>query len=177
MATILDVGLIKYFVPVFTFVFVWLIMFMLLSKVKIFGDNKNLNSFFSFIVAVLFMFVGPAWKIVSIMTPWFVVLFILIIFMLLIFMVLGVESSKIIETAWDNAALFWVLFFVGLAIFGYALSQMYGEEIQSVYGGEEEGEGATGLAGDIFKIIFHPKILGIVLILVIAAQAMRLLSQ
>ncbi len=175
MATILDLGLLNYFVPIITFLFVWVILFALVEKAGFFGDNKNINAFFTFLTAMLFMFISPAVELIRVMTPWFVVLFIFIVLMMLLFMVVGIEASTLTEFVWGNSALLWILFIVGLGIFGYALSTMYGEQIQDVYAGDSD-EGGIGLAGDIFKVIFHPKLLGVMLILVIASQAIRLLS-
>ncbi len=170
----LDVSVLSYFKPIFVFLFVFAILYAILEKTKIFGGAKGVNSLVAFVLALLFI-ISDLVDVIDIATPWFTILFIMIIMMVLVFMFVGVKPETISAT-FEQTWLVWTLVLVMFAIFGYALSQVFGSQIQAIYAGDTATAG-KGIGFDVGRIIFHPKILGVILIIVIAAQAVRLISK
>ncbi len=171
----LDISIIAFFRPIFVFLFIFAVLFAILEKTKIFGSTKGVNSLISFVLALLFLISSDLVEVVNIITPWFTILFIMILMMILVFMFASVKQETIAET-FKQTWFVWILVLVMFGIFGYALSQVFGSQIQAIYGGTE-GAAGKGIGFDIGRIIFHPKILGVILIIAIAAQAVRLISK
>lgn len=169
----LDISIISFFRPVFIFLFIFAVLFAILEKTKIFGGTKGVNSLIAFVLALLFI-VSDLVDVIDIVTPWFTILFIMILMMILVFMFAGVKQETIAET-FQQTWFVWILVLVMFVIFGYALSQVFGAQIQAIYGGGTAA--GKGIGFDIGRIIFHPKILGVILIIAIAAQAVRLISK
>lgn len=179
MASLIDMGILNYFAPVFVFLLIYGIIFALLTKVKFFGDNKGTNALISFAIAFLFVLTPELLDVVKIITPWFTILMIFVLLLVLLFLFVGVKETDV-AAAFKDKALFWVLIIVGLAIMMYALTQVYGVQINQIYAGEnatiDGAEGASGLNQEIGKLVFHPRVLGALLLLFIAAQAVRFIA-
>ena len=174
MATALDLGLIEYFVPFFVFTFVAVVIWALLEKTGFFGKKHWANALISFCVAVLFIVVPEVSEIVTLITPWFIILLIFLLFLILMFLFMGVDASKVAGVFGENPTVFWAVFIVSLGIFGYAFTQVYGEQIHDITAGEDSGE--TDLSQTIGAILFTPKVLGMVFLLVMAAFVVRFVS-
>lgn len=176
MASILDIGLLDYFVPVFIFLFIFGILFALLEKVKIFGENKGLNALISFAIAFLFVLTPDLPGVVKIITPWFTIMFVFVIMIVLLFMFVGVKEGAVAE-AFSERSMVWIVVIICLIILVYALTQVYGARIQSInVEGNATVEGAPSMTSQVGKIIFHPRVLGMLIMLLIAAQAIRFLA-
>ncbi len=175
MASVIDIGLLDYFVPVFVFLLIFGIVFALLEKVKLFGTNKGLNSLISFAIACLFILTPELMKVIKIMTPWFTILFVFVIMIVLLFMFVGIKEESI-SVAFQDRSLIWIIIILSLTIFAYALTQVYGSQVQTVYAGENVTSEQGNLMGQVGKIVFHPRVLGMVILLLIAAQAVRMIT-
>lgn len=174
MASILELGLLDYFAPVFVGLLVYAIIYALLEKTKIFGDNKGTNGVIALAVALLFLLTPDVLGIVKIITPWFTILFIFLIMIVLLFMFVGVKQDQV-AAAFSERGTVWIIIMICFVILFYALMQVYGEQIHSIYAGEG-GTADSSLSQNIGKIIFHPRVLGMLLILVISALAVRFIS-
>jgi len=155
MASILDIGILDYFTPVF-------------------GENKGINSLIAFAIAFLFILTPDIIGIVKTMTPWFMILLIFLLMIVLLFMFVGVKEEGITK-AFTEKSVVWVIIVLSIIIFAYAMTQVYGSQIQTIYAGENV-TGPEPVTKQVGKIIFHPRILGVVLLLIIAAQAVRLIT-
>lgn len=173
MVSLLDLGLIQYFAPAFTFFLILIITWAILEKTSLLGDNKAVNWIIALCMAVLAMLVPGLSDVIQIMTPWFIVLFIFMILLVVIFLFMGVKGDTLAGVFGKNTFVIWVVVIVSLAIVGYSFMQVYGESIQSLTNPEDaEGD----LNATIGQILFHPKIMGMVLILVIAGLIVRFVS-
>ena len=175
MATLLDFGILDYFVPIFVFMLVFGILFALLEKTSIFGKNKGLNGLISFVVAFLFILTSDLVNFVRFFTPWVVMLFIFLVMIILLFMFVGVKAEAI-AGVFSDRGMVWIIILLFLTIFIYAMTQVYGESVHSIYGGESAEDQGSGLSQAIGKILFHPKMLGVAVMLFIAAQTVRLIA-
>lgn len=174
MATILDVGIIEYFMPVFVWIFIWALLYAILDKVNLFGDSKALKLLISFSLSMLFLMTQNLMRLVSVITPWFVVLLVAVLFIMLFFMFVGAKGEQISGVFTERTTV-WIILIVLLTIFAYGITQVYGTDIHTIYGGE--GADDSGNLNDaIGRILFHPKMLGAVFILIVAAQAVRLIA-
>ncbi len=177
MATILDIGILNYFTPVFVFFLVFGVLYALLSKTNIFGDNKGLNSIVAFALGLLFILTPELMKLVSIFTPWFILLFIFVLMIVLLFLFIGVNEETVVSV-FSERSMVWIIVIVAVTIFIYAMTQVYGTQIHEIYGGANNvtDVASSGLNENIGKILFHPRILGVIMILLIAAQVVRFIA-
>lgn len=173
MATPVDIGLLSKFAPVFVFLFVFFILYAILTKTKILGGAKEVNLVVSFVLAILFMLTPGVGQVVISVTPWIFILFFLIIVIVTLFLFVGVKDSSI-ANVFQESSIVWFLVIVILLIFGFVLSQVYGPFVQGLSGQDVSKQGITY---DIARILFSSRLLTTALILVIAAQAVRLIAK
>ncbi len=175
MASFLDIGILDYFAPAFVFLLVFGVLFALLEKTKVFGEKTGINSLVAFAISLLFLLTPDLVGIVKVITPWFTILFIFVLLIIMLFLFVGVKESAVAE-AFSERGMVWIILLVAFIIFFYALTQVYGAQIQTIYGGAGESTGDSNVAQQVGKIIFHPRILGMIVLLLIAAQAVRFIS-
>lgn len=169
MATILDVGALNYFAPVFVFILVFVLVYAILLKTHLLGDNKGLISVASFVIALLFIITQAATEFVQLVTPWFVVLIIVSMCFLLIFMFLGVSPGTIAKAVTSESYV-WLILVILIVLLGLALTKVVGPGIAAITQGEDAEAGFMTTVG---QILFHPKILGVLFILLVASFAIR----
>lgn len=171
MATVLDTGLLRFFLPIFSFLLVLAISYAILEKTNIL-KNHNVNIAAAFAIAVLFLFTPSAIKLIQLTTPWFIVFLIFLMIMFMTFMFLGVKDEQI-NSVIAYPSVYWTIIVVILGIFLFGMTQVFGGEVQAIFGGGDTSGG--GVVVDVGKIIFHPRMLGAIFILLIASQAIRLI--
>lgn len=174
MASFLDIGILYYFAPAFVWLLVFGVLFAILEKTKIFGEKTGINSLVAFSISLLFLLTPDLVSIVKVITPWFTILFIFILMIVLLFLFVGVKDTEI-AGAFSERGMVWIILLIAFVIFFYALTQVYGAQIQTIYGGAEV-VGEPNVSQQVGKILFHPRVLGMVILLVIASQAVRFIS-
>ena len=185
MATPLDVGLLQKFDVIFPFLLILVFAFIILTRISWFKENKAIAFIISFTLAVLALFNPVVVKTINMMAPWFVLLF---IFMLLVFMAyvaFGVKEETIIETITTGEYAkdfgYWILaivLIIGLGSLSTVISQEKGFQPLTT---EENAtvvvpEGAGAEEAGFWETLFHPKVLGLVLILLIALFTIQRLA-
>ena len=178
MATFLDVGILEYFVPFFVFMFVLVVLWALLEKVNFFTNNKFANLAIAFALASLFIVIPELTTIVALATPWFIILLIFLLLLILIFIFMGVDPKFIASVFGGdkpNLLVVWTVIILCLGIFGYAFTQVYGEQIHNITAGEST-DGSGDLAQSVGQILFTPKVLGMMFLLIMAALVVRFVS-
>ncbi|MFZ5955565.1 MAG: hypothetical protein ACOYT4_03995 [Nanoarchaeota archaeon] len=83
MVSQVSLASLNYFLPIFSFLFVFIMIYALLAKTKIIGDNQFVNLFLSFILAVFFILNVSLVEFVQFNLAWFVV-FIICVFMIML---------------------------------------------------------------------------------------------
>ncbi len=78
-----DITGLYFFMPVFSFLFVFVVVYAVLAKTKILGDEK-VNLLVSFVMAIIFMNFSSMQLYVETVLPWFVVLLVCVFLILLI---------------------------------------------------------------------------------------------
>ncbi len=172
MATILDTTLIRFLLPVISFLLVLVISYAILEKTNIL-KNKSVNAAAAFAIAVLFLFTPEAISLLRLTTPWFMIFLIFLMIVFMTFMFLG-ASEKQMNWVLAQPSVYWTILVIIIGIFIFGMTQIFGEQVQAIFGGDGNGQD-DGLAVDIGRIIFHPRVLGAIFILLIASQAIRLI--
>jgi hypothetical protein len=114
----LNISGLLFFMPILSFLFVFLIIFALLTKTKVVGESKFVLVLISFIISIIFMSFSSAELYVRTIIPWFVILMVIVFLVLLIAMF----STK----AWDKIftpAFAWVI--VGVLILMFLIAAIY----------------------------------------------------
>jgi len=88
-----DVTAITYFAPLIAFLLVWVVMFAVLNKFEVLGENKFIQTFVSLLIAVIFVSVAGVREYVLTVTPWFAVLIISVLFILALTGFVGTTES------------------------------------------------------------------------------------
>jgi len=195
MATFLDLGFLDYFSILFVFLFVLFTVYGMLKYTKLFGDNEGLYAIIALAVAALFVLFKPAREIFIIASPWFVILFVFIFFVMIAMSFIGVGGGNIgkelSKSRYYRTVVYWIIA-IGIIIMMYSFSQVIGQDVGPYLGNESDDtntvsrtgdnlRGDSGVGTDDFNTnlgatIFHPKVLGLLVILLIASFSIRLLS-
>jgi hypothetical protein len=198
MASLLDVTLLSHFSEVFVFLFIFVLVYAVLKLTKVLGNDSGLIGLLSISAAFMFMFSDKAIAMVTFMVPWFTLLAVFIMLIVLNYRILGGEGeviSSLIGAKKHKMVVYWIVI-IGIVIVLMALGKNYGqsvgpyldEEGNTVYrnasspiesvSGIGDGYRGTGSVdtGDfetnLGATLFHPKVLGMVLILIIASFTM-----
>src|SRR3989338_6641222 len=96
---ILDFSWLVYFMGVFGFFFISVVIYAVLSKTELLGDNKPVNLFVAFVFAIIFITFSPGVEYVGAIVPWFVILFI-VLFMLMVLVALSQKEVDKFMKPW-----------------------------------------------------------------------------
>ena len=108
----IDLSGIFLFMPVFSFLFVLLIVYSVLSKTKVLGESNGVNLSVSFIMAIIFMSFSSLDFYVRTIVPWFMVLLVCIFLVMLI-----AGFSGKIEDIFGKHLLGWISVIILVGIF------------------------------------------------------------
>jgi len=111
----IDISGIYFFMPVFSFLFVFLIVYAVLAKTKILGDSGFVNLLVGFIIAIIFMSFSSLELYVKTVVPWVVVLLICVFLVLLIAGLSTKDLEKIMTPTFG-----WVI--IGILILVFLIS-------------------------------------------------------
>jgi len=184
MATLLDIGLFQSSGALFPFLFILVLTYAILAMTKLFGDNKAIYALIAFALAIMTIVSPIAVKTINKMAPWFVLLFIFSIFVILAFMTFGVEQStikKIITGDGHSSTFFYWVIALALIIGVGSLASVFSEErgfqaLSEADGGNATAEPVQDEGTGFFATLFHPKVLGMALLLLIAMFTVRNLA-
>lgn len=164
MATILDVGavdILRYFLPVFTFIFVFVILYAILDKTGILGKNKALNTIISLIIALTVLFSGSAVDLINFVAPWFAVIIVisLLAILLLSFYLKQGDNLKL-----GPVPVLAMVF--GAIVIMLGITQVFGP-VFTPYAEGADPDWTT------LRTLFHPRIIGAFFILLVATFAIK----
>lgn len=192
MATpVLDVGLLGFFRPILTFLLVLTVLYGLFQYTKFLGDNKIIHTFLAFLIAIFAAFLSSTSSgMIEYLVSNFTILFIFIILIMLAYMTLGASHSDFAGVLKKYPGVQWTVAIIVIIIALGALSNAFG---QKALGKDQEPDqeqpstvdpetGATGSTStndfntNLKNTFYHPKVIGIIFVLLIASFAVRLLS-
>ncbi|HLD79046.1 MAG TPA: hypothetical protein VJA18_00630 [Candidatus Nanoarchaeia archaeon] len=179
MATPLDLGLLGVVDFIFPFLLVWAFMFAMLQKTKIIGDAMVVNALIATVAGFTVLLSRTVVDLINFMIPWFAIAIIFFILLLLLFMIMGYKEIN----AYQDPGVRWVLIAVGILIafaaFGKVLGQSLLEQAAQpteVQAGDGGGVASESFQQSIFLTIFHPKVLGLLIVFAIAVFTVALMS-
>ena len=132
MVTPLDIGLLKNFQIVFPFLFIFCIVYAILSYTKVLGDNKAIQAMIAVVLAFMSLFSDLVVETINISAPWFVLLIIFLVFVMMGIMTLGVKEGDImsvIKSHEYNFITWWIVALVIIIVAGslsHALTEKKG---------------------------------------------------
>lgn len=183
----LDVGFLGYFSPIFVFILIFTMVYGALQFTKLLGDNKILHAGIALVIAIIFLFSASAITVITFIAPWFTLLFIFIIFILIAYKLFGATDDQIKTVITKASALQYTILALAIIILLLGLGAGFGQELlgysadisESRDAAVEAVEGGTATGSyqqNLVATLFHPKILGMILILVIAAFTIRAMT-
>jgi predicted membrane channel-forming protein YqfA (hemolysin III family) len=170
MATFLDVTALQAFSKVFVFLLVVIAVYAVAAKSKAFGDATWIAWIVGIILGVFILMSNLLIGVIQTIAPWFAVVFIFVIFITMSSKVFGATSVDLDQYKWVLFVVVVIIFIVG--------SLSYIRQNTSVPGDLDED-------GDEIKdesylttqnFIFHPKIMGVIFILLVAIFTVALLA-
>lgn len=184
MATVLDVGLLNYFSVIYPFLIVFAIVFALLQKTKVIGESMGINALLAVVMGILVVISKTATEMINFMAPWFVVVVIFLVLMLFVFQTMGAKDADIASAVKDKAV-YWTLIGIALVILVAAFGKVLGQSLTEA--SVQSGEGALNVTGEggvatgdfqqnVYATLFHPKVLGLMVLFAIAIFAVAFLS-
>ena len=188
MATVIDVGFLNNFAEVFMFLLIFAVLYGALTKIDFFklGDKgKGLHAIIAVTVALLTLISGNVTAMIGTMVPWFFVLFLFIILMIISAMLFGVSNDQMAKVIGKPEAFSWIIIF-GAIILLFSLGAGFGQQLLEEQpgvndNGDDDSNGGIGTTGgdsfggevttntgtyesDLVRTIFHPKVLGLMLL-------------
>lgn len=182
MATILDLGALKAFDKVFTFILVTVLIYAFLSKTAYFKDERRVfAAIIALVVGVLTLTSNLIIQTVNLMAPWFVLLIIFAMFMMLAFMLFGFsleDIKKFIESGNFGVGnwVMWLVVIIGIGSLVFVWDQQagFGELTQGNVSAEQAVQAEEF---GFWQTLFHPKILGMALVMLVAFFTIKYMSE
>jgi len=193
MASPLDLGLgmINQFSIVFAMLFVFVLLYAVLGKTKVLGDNKNVVAIIAFVVAIMLLMAPNVSKVITTIAPWFVLMFIFMVFIIIGAKLLGATDDDVRTaiTGNRNSALWWIIILSAIILIA-GLGKVYfspgamgddNDDRPTVYleNGTTVIRGEVGTEGEsaLWATIFHPKVLGFIVIMLVGVFAIVQLTR
>jgi heme/copper-type cytochrome/quinol oxidase subunit 2 len=183
MATFLDVGLLNYFSSIYPFLFVLVLVYALLQKTKALGESIGTNATVAVAAALMTMLSQTLIDVINFMIPWFVVMIIFLVLVILVFQLFGAKESDL-TSAMKDKSVYWTLIGIALVIMVAAFGKVLGQSLTeaSFQTGDntvnvtEGGVATPSFEANIYATLFHPKVLGLIIMFGIAIFAVAFLS-
>lgn len=192
MATFLDISILGNFVSIFTFLLVFVIVYGMLELFKMFGDgHKGLHAIIALAIAFIVIFSKGVVAVIQTFTPWFTILILVIFFILFAVRMFGATDKDIRDELTSGSTITtWIIIFT-VVILLFSLGAGFGQD--SLVQGQGGGTSTTNSSGNttveagstgstsnfnqnLYNTLFHPKVLGLILIMLLAVIAMLFLT-
>ena len=178
MASPLDLGILQLFDFIFPVLLVWAFVFALLQKTEVVGKSMGINAIIASATSLTILLSRTAIDLINFIIPWFAIAIIFFVLMVLLFMVMGAKDV----TAYKQTNVQWILIAVGILIVVAGFGKVLGQSVleQSAQTGDVI-EGQEAVAGsdfqqNIYATLFHPKVLGLLVVFAIVVFTVALIS-
>lgn len=159
----LDTTLLQSLTPIFLFILVFVFLYAALIKTKLFGDKAGINGLIAFSMAFLFIIFPFLKDILFEAFPWIIIIFFCIATILTIQIFMGYKPESIVKWMSDNSFGL-VITLIVVFIFIVSLAKVFSDPAaQESFGGIVR----------IRDTLINAKMLGAVLILLVAAKVMH----
>ena len=186
MVEFLEIGLLEYFSIIFPAILIFVLVFALLQKIKILGDNKAINALVAIALAFIVLLSRNILSIVNFAAPWFVIFFVFMVLLLTVFKLMGASDENIAGVIRGDKVVQWTIIAISLIIVVAAFANVYGQRLLPYTLEEnitvtEEGEvistATPSFATNVMAVFFHPKVLGLIFILLVAVFTIALITK
>lgn len=200
MASILDVGLSNFFIPIFVFLLVFVGLYALLEKTKILGDNKGIHAIVAFVIALIVTISKPITNFLIFVIPWFFILILILLVFIFIGKMFG-KTDKDVQWAFTygtkSPVVTWVVICCAIIIV-VGFTNLGGQELLEQNPEYQPGSNATmnpagtGSSGVIsdenldtatpeyeknaLATLIHPKVLGMIVLIIVGLASILLLT-
>lgn len=144
--------------PIISFLFVFILMYALITKTELLGKNNAVALMLSFIVAIFFIVNVQVVELVNLNVSWFVVFFVCLFLILMMLSFTGKDALKAVA---ENKGVAWGLFAVLVIVFVFASSSVFNWVIN----------------WDLVRSWFDESWFGMVVLLVVAGIVSAVLSK
>ena len=179
MASVLDLGLLQYFGVIFPVLLIFVLVYAILQKTKFVSEFIGINATIAVCAAIMAALSESVIALIVFVSPWFILTFILVLLFLLVMKTFGTTDAQILDVVSKDSAVTWVILGISIIIIFAGLASIFGQDLvdQSQSISEDGGTGASGdFQSNIFETIFHPKILGVLVLFGICVMAIALLT-
>jgi len=169
MATPLDIGLLRQFDVLFPFLFIVTVVYALLVRMDFFKNN-TWAAVIAFALAMVTSFSPIAVSAINYMAPWIVLVVVMLVLILLAVTAVGATHENIVAVITDKDydyiifIIIGVVLLIGLGSFAKAVSDAGGFGVPVDASAQEIA---------FYNTIFHPQVLGLILIMIIAFFTMN----
>ncbi len=167
----IDVSWLGFYMPIFGFLFVFVVMLAILLKTEILGDNVFTNSFVSFIFAIIFITFSPGIDFVSTIVPWFAILIIALFFVL---MIVGFSQKDVDD--FMKPWLAWVFIVLLIVVFLISAIVVFHPVLEPYLPGTVD-DGGNDFLNSVADFFYGEQFLGGLLLLVVAVAASWLIGK
>jgi len=165
MANVFDLGLLSQFSDIFVLVLIFAVLFGILQVTNPF-KNQGINALVAIAITVLLGTTGGTTEVITGLLPWFVITGIFMVFLFVLLNFVGVPLQETVLSG--GAGMWWV--FIPLII-GLVIALVAGGPFSKADPGVEPTPGQA-----VLNLITEPKILGFILIMVIASITVTLMA-
>ncbi|MDP7199123.1 MAG: hypothetical protein QF486_05920 [Candidatus Woesearchaeota archaeon] len=183
MATLLDIGLLKGLSGIFPLLLIFAVMYAVLTRLDFFKEKQVLAAIISIVLAFTGLFSPLVAKTIMRASPFFVLVFIFSVFAIMVYGAFGIEQSSMISTItgekWGSTFGLWMLaliLIISIGSFSSVLSEEQGF-LDLTEGNQSVNVGAAGSEqAGFFSVVSHPKVLGMILVLLTATFTVKYLT-
>jgi len=179
MATFLDIAALKQFSGIFPFLLVLVLVYAILSQTSWFKERQGMAALIAVICAIMTLFSSIAMKTINLMAPWFVLFVVFAILFILVFMMFGYTQKDVTEfvTSGEYGVGIWamaIMIVIGAGSLAAVLNEEVGlENLTAVNVSSVGAQTSTSAEYGFWQTLFHPKVLGMILVLMVAFFTMR----
>ncbi|MCL6500487.1 MAG: hypothetical protein K6T16_00435 [Candidatus Pacearchaeota archaeon] len=156
----IDLSGISTFIPVFGFLLVFVVVYALLGKTKVLGENKFVHILVSFAISIIFLVSANAIEYVRVVTPWFATFIVSLLFIVL---VVGLIKGNV-EEFFKGKGFAWLIIIALIIIFLFSAVYVFADLINKYLGAPKE-------------FFLQPTILGVIVLVGITILASWLLTK
>jgi len=159
-----------------------------MQSLKILGEERNgSHALIAVVVAFMVSMSSGVTTVLQTFTPWFTILIIVIFFILFAVRIFGVDTATITKTFMNKTSIMtWVLVITAVILL-FSLGAGFGQT--SLEEGQKNGTTTSVVTGNVtsttntgsfsqnlYNTLYHPKVLGLILIMLIVVVAMMFLT-
>jgi len=171
MATFWDVGTIEYVTPVLIFILVFVLIYAILQKTNMLGGVSKVDFIDAMVLGLIALVSENAVKFISVISGWYVLLFVAIILITMVLAFGANEGAEILTEAIPRLPLLTsIAFYLSLIILIASIAHVFGPVFQPYSADADPSWWAL-------RVVFNPKVIGTVLIMLIALLVISKLTK